>query len=395
MPHRKIGAKESRRYLQPPPPPRRFVAPTPGETREARSHRVADFNTLDDLIAHAGRELGATHVSGSEANTKIFFPRGGTHPYEEASVWRKGGYWHAQGPGARAGVSTLPRDARPISGHVERRAAETSERLYHIVAINERTGKKTYMTSTPEPHHEATVILSKMVRRTKGAGKHVRYQLESVGEAPRRHSMTETSRGSPAYKEALDDAVASWNRGDSYRDGTLRFLVNMGLVENVGKGWRPTAEGKQAGLRTDHLDESRENADHRRTARGAESRGEQYAIDQLQSDHFNDWIRDQLLEASRVPPEDTIPLETKADAQKIARRMLQQLGWDARRDLSEDDAFWAGFDRALSKSRDWLADELLEIKSETGGGHVREVRAASGAPLEDYSDVRAQGRRPR
>jgi hypothetical protein len=98
---------------------RHFVAPS----ARPRGRVVADFNTLEDLVAHAGRELGATHVSGHDAGTKLYFPRGGHYPYEEASVWRKNGYWHAQGPGARTGVGGLPRDARPIGG-AGRRAAE-------------------------------------------------------------------------------------------------------------------------------------------------------------------------------------------------------------------------------------------------------------------------------
>jgi len=93
--------------------------------RVRESPRVADFNSLDDLIAHAHHELGATHVVVAGAHTQIFFPRGGQYPYEAAKVWRKGGYWHAEGPGARMGVKTLPKDAQPIE--VEgggRRAAE-------------------------------------------------------------------------------------------------------------------------------------------------------------------------------------------------------------------------------------------------------------------------------
>ena len=74
------------------------------EARAAR-HRVADFNTLDDLIAHARDELGASHVVVAGPESKIYFPRGGTHAYEAASVRRKGGYWHADGPGAREGVT--------------------------------------------------------------------------------------------------------------------------------------------------------------------------------------------------------------------------------------------------------------------------------------------------
>jgi len=34
-------------------------------------------------------------------------------------------------------------------------------RLYHIIAINERSGKKVYCTSEPMPHKEACIVLSK------------------------------------------------------------------------------------------------------------------------------------------------------------------------------------------------------------------------------------------
>lgn len=89
-------------------------------------HHVADFNTLDDLVEHAAQE-GATHAIVAGANTQIFYPRGGQHPYETATVWRKSGYWHAQGPGARTGVRQLPRGAEPIGARSGQRAAETQE----------------------------------------------------------------------------------------------------------------------------------------------------------------------------------------------------------------------------------------------------------------------------
>jgi hypothetical protein len=38
------------------------------------------------------------------------------------------------------------------------------ERLYHVVVINERTGRKVYMTKYPEPHDRALVLLSKLTR---------------------------------------------------------------------------------------------------------------------------------------------------------------------------------------------------------------------------------------
>jgi hypothetical protein len=65
--------------------------------------------------------------------------------------------------------------------------------------------------------------------------------------------------------------------------------------------------------------------------------------------------------------------------------MLQQLEWDTRRELRKDEItdligedgdvaeFWEGFREASVASRDWLADELLTIKSEMGGGGVVEA----------------------
>jgi hypothetical protein len=103
----------------------------------------------------------------------------------------------------------------------------------------------------------------------------------------------------------------------------------------------------------------------------AESAGFDYAMNQIQSDYFHDWVTDQLIEASKMDPEDVIPLETKADAQRIARNMLQQLEWDTKRDLGRQsidypEAWFRGFHRATEKSRDWLADELLEINKSIG-----------------------------
>lgn len=86
------------------------------ETNEAReTHHVADFNTLDDLIAHARDELGATHVLFVDEEVHLYFPRQeGT--YEKAEIWQKDGYWHAQGPGARTIVQKPPSNAQPIGG---------------------------------------------------------------------------------------------------------------------------------------------------------------------------------------------------------------------------------------------------------------------------------------
>lgn len=95
------------------------------ETHESR--RVADFNTLPELIRHSRAE-GATHTAGHGPETRIYFPRGDGQ-YEEATVWKKESYWHAQGPGSRQLVRKPPRDARPIPAHAPRHAAaEASSR---------------------------------------------------------------------------------------------------------------------------------------------------------------------------------------------------------------------------------------------------------------------------
>ena len=124
----------------------------------------------------------------------------------------------------------------------------------------------------------------------------------------------------------------------------------------------------------------------RKGAPNAEATGEQYATDQIASTYFGDWVRDQMLEASRMPPDQVLPLETKADAKVIAKNMLQQLEWDTKRDMSgneissllgTDDVsreahkeFYEGFRKGCDASRDWLADELLTINREISGGSV-------------------------
>ncbi len=39
-----------------------------------------------------------------------------------------------------------------------------AERKYHVVAINERTSKKFYMTAYPATHQEACTIMSKITK---------------------------------------------------------------------------------------------------------------------------------------------------------------------------------------------------------------------------------------
>jgi hypothetical protein len=94
------------------------------ETEEGRyvgeTHRVADFSTLPEVIAHAKQE-GATHVLLAGRHTALFFPTENGR-YEEARVWREAGYWHAEAQGKRVVVDQLPPGAEPID-HAEQQPA--------------------------------------------------------------------------------------------------------------------------------------------------------------------------------------------------------------------------------------------------------------------------------
>ena len=93
--------------------------------------------------------------------------------------------------------------------------------------------------------------------------------------------------------------------------------------------------------------------------------GADHAQEQLESDHFRNWVLDEL----HNPPEDRI-----TDPRQIARNMLQQLVWDTERQLRVEDVvgrsltraetkeFMDGF-REAAKSRESL-EWLTEIVSE-------------------------------
>ena len=138
---------------------------------------------------------------------------------------------------------------------------------------------------------------------------------------------------------------------------------------------------------------------HRTETPDAEAAGEEYAMEQLGAPEghglggtfFMDWVHEQIIEASRMDPSTVLPLETKSDARVIAGNMLQQLVWDAKRDLDGRDiarligidiveredisAFFEGFEKVTDASRDWLADELLEINRELRGRSVEASRS--------------------
>src|SRR5271166_5386614 len=136
----------------------------------------------------------------------------------------------------------------------------------------------------------------------------------------------------------------------------------------------------------------------------AEKAGADYAQEQVGSPHFRDWVSDQIAEGERMRKEDpssVIPLETPADAKKIAKNMLQQLEWDTKRQMEQRDilelsgasgvfgsgsaswvkdtygitaqevnkAFFEGFVEELDKpsAREWLTEEILQSVREPQG----------------------------
>ena len=103
------------------------------ETREAGGHRVADFNTLDDLIEHELTQNNASHVDRTNTRgSRIFYPTG--DGYEVSSVWQKGGYWHTQAPSARSLTKHLSRGAQPIEGRRTPRTVRDYEAIDRLGA---------------------------------------------------------------------------------------------------------------------------------------------------------------------------------------------------------------------------------------------------------------------
>ena len=77
-------------------------------------------------------------------------------------------------------------------------------RLFHVVAINERTGRKTYLTTSPLTHDQACTMLGKMTTR-----KSVRRQVEEVGPDTLRDRLLDLadSLGEPWAAALVREAV--------------------------------------------------------------------------------------------------------------------------------------------------------------------------------------------
>ena len=203
-------------------------------------------------------------------------------------------------------------------------------------------------------------------------------------------SMGQIKEGKEHY--ALDGTLQHFNQKQN-----VRAELKKRVIEKLGRDPFTNDDAPPA-LKEKVMAKSHDNET------SAESAGAAYAQTQLGSDYFMDWVRDQIHEASQMPPEDVLPLKTKSDAKKVAGKMLQQLEWDAKKDMRPAEIsrligdehgdvadFWEGFHETLTGAKDWLADEILAI--EGGGGGVEAPRHSDPGPTSLVIDGGLEARR--
>jgi hypothetical protein len=88
-------------------------------------HRVADFNSIPELIEHAKGE-GASAILVAGQQVTLYFPRRDGR-YDAATIWNQNGYWHAPSKSARSIVTRLPAGAESIGSHTQRVGRRASE----------------------------------------------------------------------------------------------------------------------------------------------------------------------------------------------------------------------------------------------------------------------------
>jgi hypothetical protein len=96
-------------------------------------HRVADFSSFPEIVEHAMRFDGATHVvtGGSllrlqTSGGTLYIPHAGA--YEELRIWKEHGYWHAEAPGSGKLIAELPPGAQLIESYLASRRGGVAER---------------------------------------------------------------------------------------------------------------------------------------------------------------------------------------------------------------------------------------------------------------------------
>lgn len=121
----------------------------------------------------------------------------------------------------------------------------------------------------------------------------------------------------------------------------------------------------------------------------AKAKGRSYAIEQIESDHYADFLASSIYEAEQHPESHHL-VRSKAEAMRAARDYIVDLKHDISRNLevsavfkypsyipssygikAQDihDAFWEGLHEALDRkvTQSWLADEILFRSKEAAG----------------------------
>lgn len=208
------------RYRKPPQlPPRHIV--------------VRDFNTIDELIAHAKEQDGATHVSILGKNSVLYYPTGrywptGEPQYEAGKVWQKGGYWHSVAPSKRT----------PLHGHlpggtvtIESYLARSSKGRHQVRDYVPVDGRGRPLSGPTKDYERAKQQADK-------AGGYVKFD---TGRPPAMEAWGQKTRWSDW--EILD----SIDRGQMVTpEAEVRAvkLAQLGFIDTTGT-WRLTAKGRR------------------------------------------------------------------------------------------------------------------------------------------------------
>lgn len=166
----------------------------------------------------------------------------------------------------------------------------------------------------------------------------------------------------------------------------------------------------------------------RTTLTRAKRAGHSYAIETLQSGEFQRWLHDSLVEASRLPPDRVISIDSIADAREVTERTIDDFRKETKRtmgplemfDLIDIDptppvdwrvatAFYEGLDDALNdpKTVEMLADDIWRMKqrgpgmseARRGGWNVIATDGGSSevvsGPYRSRSEAQREARRTR
>lgn len=132
-----------------------------------------------------------------------------------------------------------------------RNASRPSQRMYHVVAVHEKTGKVTRATATPVTHREGVTIMSKFSRHPSR-----RIQLEEVrGRKPRRNTKYSYDQSHPYKYDSAGRPVrngvprgSKWvvEHGNAHGNAmpagaTSRKRADALAVELAARGWNVTA----------------------------------------------------------------------------------------------------------------------------------------------------------